>query len=36
MAKTILIVDDEPIILKGLKFSLEQEGYNIFEALDGE
>lgn len=36
MAKTILIVDDEPIILKGLKFSLAQEGYNIFEALDGE
>ena len=36
MAKTILIVDDEPIILKGLRFSLEQEGYNIVEATDGE
>lgn len=36
MAKTILIVDDEPIIIKGLKFSLEQEGYNTFEAQDGE
>ena len=36
MAKNILIVDDEPIILKGLKFSLEQDGYNIFEAIDGE
>lgn len=36
MAKTILIVDDEPIILKGLRFSLEQEGYNVVEASDGE
>lgn len=36
MAKTILIVDDEPIILKGLRFSLEQEGYKIIEAMDGE
>ena len=27
MAKRILLVDDEPLILKGLKFSLEQDGY---------
>lgn len=32
----ILIVDDEPILLKGLKFSLEQEGYLIDTAVDGE
>lgn len=32
----ILIVDDEPILLKGLKFSLEQEGYSIDTAVDGE
>ena len=27
MAKRILIVDDEPLIVKGLKYSLEQDGY---------
>ncbi|HZK10303.1 MAG TPA: response regulator transcription factor [Clostridia bacterium] len=32
----LLIVDDEPILLKGLKFSLEQEGYLIDTAVDGE
>ncbi|MDL2225270.1 response regulator transcription factor [Eubacteriales bacterium OttesenSCG-928-M02] len=32
----ILIVDDEPLILKGLRFSLEQDGYQVDEALDGE
>ena len=32
----ILIVDDEPILLKGLKFSLEQEGYVVDTASDGE
>ncbi|NLY35871.1 MAG: response regulator transcription factor [Tissierellia bacterium] len=32
----LLIVDDEPILLKGLKFSLEQEGYIIDTAVDGE
>ena len=26
MAKRILLVDDEPLILKGLKYTLEQEG----------
>ncbi len=36
MGKTILLVDDEPLIIKGLKYSLEQEGYTIEEANDGE
>jgi len=35
MAK-ILVVDDEKIIVKGLKFSLEQEGYEVDCAYDGE
>ena len=36
MAKKILLVDDEPTMLKGLKYSLEQEGYDILTAQDGE
>ena len=36
MAKRILLVDDEPLILKGLRFALEQDGYETAEALDGE
>ena len=36
MAKRILLVDDEPLILKGLRFTLEQEGYEIITAADGE
>ena len=36
MAKLILLVDDEPLILKGLKFSLEQDGYETDTAADGE
>lgn len=32
----VLIVDDEPILLKGLKFSLSQEGYAVEVATDGE
>ena len=36
MAKRILLVDDEPLILKGLKFSLEQDGYETDSAADGE
>lgn len=32
----VLIVDDEPILLKGLKFSLSQEGYAVDVATDGE
>ena len=33
--KRILIVDDEPSIVKGLKFALEQEGYEIDTSGDG-
>ena len=36
MAKRILLVDDEPLILKGLKYTLEQEGYETDSAMDGE
>lgn len=37
MAKNILIVDDEPTLVKGLRFNLEQqEGYAIDVAYDGE
>ena len=36
MAKRILLVDDEPTMLKGLKYSLEQDGYEILTAQDGE
>ena len=35
MAKRILLVDDEPSIIKGLKFSLEQDGYETVCAYDG-
>ena len=31
----VLIVDDEKLIVKGLKHSLEQQGYNVFAAYDG-
>lgn len=36
VAKRILLVDDEPLILKGLRYTLEQEGYDILTAADGE
>src|SRR5664280_786382 len=37
MPKNILIVDDEPAMVKGLRFNLEhQEGYTIDVAYDGE
>lgn len=36
MPKKILLVDDEPLILKGLKYSLEQDGYETDSAMDGE
>ncbi|SHI89681.1 response regulator transcription factor [Lutispora thermophila] len=31
----VLIVDDEKLIVKGLKHSLEQQGYNVFTAFNG-
>lgn len=36
MDKKILVVDDEKLIVKGIKFSLEQEGYEVDCAYDGE
>lgn len=36
MEKRILLVDDEPLIVKGLKYSLEKEGYVTESAADGE
>ena len=36
MARRLLLVDDEPLIIKGLRFSLEQEGYEVDSAADGE
>lgn len=35
MDERLLVVDDEPILLKGLKFSLEQDGYQVEVAMDG-
>ncbi|WP_129597347.1 response regulator transcription factor [Anaerophilus nitritogenes] len=36
MSYKLLIVDDEPIILKGLQYSLKQDNYMIDTAIDGE
>lgn len=36
MSGKLLIVDDEKLLVKGLKKSLEQEGFNVDEAFDGE
>lgn len=36
MARRILVVDDEKLIVKGIKFSLEQEGMEVDVAYDGE
>lgn len=36
MAKRVLVVDDEKLIVKGLRFSLEQEGMEVDCAYDGE
>ena len=36
MANKVLVVDDEKLIVKGIKFSLEQDGYEILTAQDGE
>ena len=36
MARKILLVDDEPLIVKGLKYSLEHDGYETDSAADGE
>ena len=34
--KRVLLVDDEPLIVKGLRFSLEQDGFDVETAADGE
>ena len=36
MNSRILVVDDEKLIVKGIKFSLEQEGWMVDTAYDGE
>ena len=36
MAKKVLVVDDEKLIVKGIRFSLEQEGFDVSCAYDGE
>ena len=36
MAKKVLVVDDEKLIVKGVRFSLEQDGYEVTCAYDGE
>ena len=36
MAKKVLVVDDEKLIVKGIRFSLEQEGMEVDCAYDGE
>ncbi len=36
MAYKILVVDDEKLIVKGIKFSLEQDGFEVTAAYDGE
>ena len=35
-AMKILVVDDEKVIVKGIKFNLEQDGYQVETAFDGE
>ncbi|MBO5564837.1 MAG: response regulator transcription factor [Lachnospiraceae bacterium] len=36
MAKKVLVVDDEKLIVKGLRYSLLQDGYDVDAAFDGE
>ena len=36
MGKKILVVDDEKLIVKGIRFSLEQDGMEVDTAFDGE
>lgn len=36
MGKRVLVVDDEKLIVKGVRFSLEQDGYEVDCAYDGE
>ena len=36
MSKRVLVVDDEKLIVKGIRFSLEQDGMEVTCAYDGE
>ena len=36
MSKRVLVVDDEKLIVKGIRFSLEQDGMEVEFAYDGE
>ena len=36
MATKVLVVDDEKLIVKGIRFSLEQDGFEVYSAYDGE
>ena len=36
MAQKVLVVDDEKLIVKGIRFSLEQDGFEVDSAYDGE
>ena len=36
MAKKVLVVDDEKVIVKGIRYSLEQDGMKVDSAFDGE
>ena len=36
MARKVLVVDDEKLIVKGIRFSLEQDGMEVNCAYDGE
>ena len=36
MGKKVLVVDDEKLIVKGIRFSLEQDGMEVDTAYDGE
>ena len=36
LSMKILVVDDEKLLVKGIKFNLEQEGYQVITAFDGE
>jgi DNA-binding response OmpR family regulator len=35
MAKRILIVEDDPAVLRAVSYMLEKEGYNVLTAMDG-
>ena len=36
MGSKVLVVDDEKLIVKGIRFSLEQDGMEVDTAFDGE